>query len=95
MKHNYQQPMLLDYQNMSTDSLMELLAHETVKLTELLAEKKFDAEYEKCKEGIKQIHVILDIRKGTTTTPNPIFREPTIRSIPEIQNDTNNTGETL
>jgi len=44
---------------------MELLAHETEKLTELLAGKKFDAEYEKCKEGIKQIQVIIDIRKGT------------------------------
>jgi len=87
--------MLLDYQNMSTDSLMELLAHETEKLTELLAGKKFDAEYEKCKEGIKQIHVILDIRKGTTSTPNPVFQEPTIKSIPETQNGTNNTGEGL
>jgi hypothetical protein len=87
--------MLLDYQNMSTDGLMELLAHETEKLTELLAKKKFDAEYEKCKEGIKQIHVILNIRKGTTTTPNPVFQEPAIKSIPEIKNGTNNTGETL
>jgi hypothetical protein len=73
---------------------MELLAHETEKLTELLAGKKFDAEYEKCKEGIKQIHVILDIRKGITTTPNPVFQEPN-KSIPENQHGTNNPGETL
>jgi len=59
---------------MSTDGLMELLAHETEKLTELLAAKKFTSEYEKCKDGIKQIQVILDIRKETTTTPHPIFQ---------------------
>ena len=62
--------MLPDYQNMSTDSLMELLAHETEKLTELLGKKKFDAEYEKCKEGIKQLQVIIDMRKGIIATPN-------------------------
>ena len=85
--------MLPDYQNMSTDSLMELLAHQTEKLTELLAGKKFDAEYEKCKDGIKQIQVIIDIRKGTTATPKPIFEEPTSNSASKIQNDTKKTTE--
>ena len=74
---NYQESMLLDYQNMSTDGLIELLAHETEKLTELLAMKKFDTDYEKCKEGIKQIQVIIDLRKGITTTPSPVFLETT------------------
>jgi hypothetical protein len=59
---------------MSTDGLMELLAHETEKLTELLAAKKFTSEYEKCKEGIKQIQVTLDIRKESTTAPHPNFQ---------------------
>ena len=86
--------MLIDYQNMSTDGLMELLAHETEKLTELLAMKKFDTDYEKCKEGIKQIQVIIDLRKGTTSTPNPVFQETT-HSKPEIQNAPNSTGENL
>ena len=84
--------MLPDYQNLSTDSLMELLSNETEKLTALLAEKKFDAEYEKCKEGIKQIQVIIDIRKGITTTPNPVFQKPTVDSAPEIQKESNNTS---
>ena len=78
--------MLPDYQNMSTDGLIELLAHETEKLTGLFAEKKFDAEYEKCKESIKQIQIVIDMRKGITTTPNPVFREPTIDSAPETKN---------
>ena len=81
-----------DYQNMSTENLMGLLAHETEKLTELLAGKKFDAEYERCKEGIKQIQVIIDIRKGITASPKPIFGEPTINSAPPIQNDPEETG---
>lgn len=84
--------MLPDYQNMSTESLMELLAHETEKLTELLAGKKFNAEYEKCKNGIKQIQVIIDIRKGTTATPRPIFGESNINSAPQIQTDPEETG---
>ena len=84
--------MLPDYQNLSTDRLMELLAHETEKLTTLLAQKKFDPEYQKCKEGIKQIQVIIDIRKGVTATSNPVFPEPTIASVPETQNDSDNMG---
>ena len=84
--------MLPDYQNMNTDGLMELLAHETEKLTGFFAEKKFDEEYEKCKEGIKQIQVIIDVRKGITTTPNPVFQEPTIDSAPETQNGPTNSG---
>ena len=41
----------------------------------MLAEKKFDAEYKKCKESIKQLQVIIDLRKEiATTTPNPIFQ---------------------
>jgi len=84
--------MLLDYQNMNTDSLMELLASKTAKLTGLLAEKKFDTEYETCKESIKQIQAIIDIRKGITATPNPVFDEPTIKSAPESQNDSTNSG---
>lgn len=89
---NYSEPMLPDYQNMSIDGLMELLAHETEKLTVLLAGKKFDAEYEKCKDGIKQLQVIIDMRKGITATPNPIFEKPTIDSVPQIQNDQEKTG---
>ena len=80
--------MLPDYQNMSTESLMELLARETEKLTELLAGKKFDAEYEKCKDGIKQIQVIIDIRKGIAATSKPLFEEPGFNSASQIQNNT-------
>jgi len=83
--------MLRDYQNLTTDSLMELLSLETEKLTALLAAKKFDAEYEKCKEGIKQIQVIIDIRKGITSTPNPVFQEPTTDSAPENQDNPTKT----
>ena len=85
--------MLPDYQNMTTESLMELLAHETEKLTELLGGKKFDEEYEKCKDGIKQMHVLIDIRKGITATSKPIFEEPTSNAASQIQNDTKKTAE--
>ena len=81
-----------DYQNMSTENLMGILAHETTKLTELLAEKKFDEEYEKCKDGIKQIQVLIDIRKGVTASPKPVFGDPTINSTPQIQNDPEKTS---
>ena len=67
--------MLNELKNLSTDSLMELLSRETSRLTALLAEKKFDIEYKKCKESIKQIQVIIDLRKEVaTTTPNPVFQ---------------------
>lgn len=85
--------MLPDYKNMSTESLMELLARETEKLTELLAGKKFDAEYEKCKEGIKQMQVIIDIRKGISATPKAIFERPGSNPVSQIQNDTEKTTE--
>ena len=68
--------MLPDYQSLNTDSLVELLAHETEKLTKLLAEKKFDDEYNQCKEGIRQIQVLIEIRKEVTTTPLPVFGQP-------------------
>jgi hypothetical protein len=79
--------MPLDYQNMSTDNLMELLAIETEKLTKFLAEKNFNKVYEECKEGIKQIQVIIDVRKGTTSTPNPVFEQPSQSLNMEIPND--------
>ena len=71
-----QEPMLPNYQNLNTDSLVELLAHETEKLTKLLAEKKFDDEYNQCKEGIRQMQVLIEIRKEATATPPPVFEQP-------------------
>ncbi len=89
---NHSEPMFPDYQNMSTDGLLELLARETEKLTVLLAGKKFDAEYAKCKDGIKQLQVIIDMRKGITATPHPIFEKVNIDPVPPTQNDKEKTG---
>jgi len=82
--------MLPDYQNLNTDSLVELLANETEKLTKLLAEKKFDDEYNQCKEGIRQIQVLIEIRKEVTATPPPVFEKPKIT----LEN-TGSTGESI
>ena len=67
--------MLPDYQNLSTENLMELLASETEKLTRLLAEKKFDDQYNQCKDGIRQMQVLIEMRKEVTTTPPPVFEQ--------------------
>jgi hypothetical protein len=44
-------------------SLVDLLAQKTEKITQLLVEKRFNEEYESCKEDIKQIQAAIAYRK--------------------------------
>lgn len=60
--------MLLDYQSMSTSSLIDMLATETTRFTQLMAEKKFGKEYEACKEVIHQIQAVLQVRQTITAS---------------------------
>ena len=55
---------------------MGSLAQETEKLTKLLAEKKFDDEYNQCKEGVRHIQPLIEIRKDVTATAPPVFEQP-------------------
>ena len=64
--------MLHDYQNMSTDRLLELLAHETEKLTKLLTEKNCDAAYDECKNEIEEMQVSMGTRQEITANSSPI-----------------------
>ena len=55
--------MIPEYQNMSMQELVDLLAQKTQKFTQLLVEKRFDEEYKKCKKDIQQIMTQIEIKK--------------------------------
>jgi hypothetical protein len=66
-----------DYNRLTTEALIDLLAHETSKFTQLMADKQFSQEYEEMKGTIKFIQDIIESRKGTTITqPDITFTEP-------------------
>jgi hypothetical protein len=52
-----------DFQNMTTSNLVDLLAQETQKFTQFMAEKQFGQEYEECKHLIQQIQSIISSRQ--------------------------------
>jgi len=64
--------MLQDYTNMPTANLMDLLAAETQKFTQLMADKEFSPEYEESKNIIQQIQAAINSRKETTITGSNI-----------------------
>ena len=64
--------MQLHYQGMATSSLVDLLAAETTKFTQLMAEKKYGKEYEDCKEVIQQIQAVLQSRQENFTATNKL-----------------------
>ena len=72
--------MLLDFNNMATATLVDLLAQETQKFTQLMAEKRFTEEYVVCKDIIHQLQAIIESRseaapKGDTqslTSPETV-----------------------
>jgi hypothetical protein len=55
-----------DFQNMTTDQLVDILSQKTQKFTQLLVYKNFGNEYKECKEAIQQILAEIEIRKETT-----------------------------
>ena len=57
-----------DYNNMNTANLVDLLAQETQKFTQLLTDKEFTPEYEEIKNTIKLIQGIIESRQDSTIT---------------------------
>lgn len=55
--------MFSEYQTMSTDALVDILARETQKFTQLMAAKNFSQEYMECKEIIQMVQEVLEGRK--------------------------------
>ena len=69
--------MFTDYNNMATANLVDLLAQETQKFTQLMSESRFSQEYEDCKGTIHQIQAVIESRNGTTITdPSLAFTPP-------------------
>ena len=58
--------MIPDYQSMSLANLIDLLASQTSKYTQMLAEKEFTEEYAQVKERIQQLQAIIEVRKGSS-----------------------------
>lgn len=55
--------MLPDIQNMTMGELVDLLAQETQKFTQLMMEKEKSPEYETTKNLVQQIQAIIAVRK--------------------------------
>jgi RNAse (barnase) inhibitor barstar len=55
--------MFSEYQTMNTDALVDILARETQKFTQLMAVKNYSQEYMECKEIIQMIQEVLERRK--------------------------------
>jgi hypothetical protein len=63
--------MLPDLHNLNLANLVDLLAQETQRFTQLMGEKQFSAEYEACKEAIQKIQEAIELKKGpTSSTPD-------------------------
>ena len=69
--------MIPAYKNLSTEELVDVLAQKTQVFTQLLIEKKFDAEYLQAKESIQQLVAEIELRKEITAS----------RAIPKEQTD--------
>jgi hypothetical protein len=66
-----------NYVDMATTNLVDLLAQETEKFTQLMAGKEFTPEYDQCKQTIQQILAVIESRKETTVSEPPAtFSEP-------------------
>lgn len=52
-----------DYQSMTTAGLMDLLAHETQKITQFMTDKQYGQDYEQCKTSIQQIQAVIRSRQ--------------------------------
>jgi hypothetical protein len=55
-----------EYQSFDYDSLVDLVANETAKLSQLLSERRFDNEYHQCKENILAICEEIELRSNST-----------------------------
>lgn len=64
-------PMFPDYQNIPLANLVDLLSQETQKFTQLMMEKKRDAEYEESKLRIQQLQAAIAARKARHADQEP------------------------
>jgi len=53
---------------MATANLVDLLAQETQRFTQLMAENRFSQEYEECKGVIHQIQAVIESRRKEAIT---------------------------
>lgn len=60
-----------DYQNTPLASLVDLLSQETQKFTQLMMEKKRDAEYEESKSRIQQLQAAIAAKKTEQAEKEP------------------------
>lgn len=68
-----------DFKQLSMEELVDVLAQKTQKFTQLLVEKKFNGEYQQCKEMIQHLLAEIELRKeisasgdqATKSTPAP------------------------
>ena len=56
--------MTSDYNNLSMEELVDILAQTTQAFTQLMAEKNFGDEYRQTKEAIQQILSEIELRKN-------------------------------
>ena len=63
--------MLPDYQNIPLANLVDMLSQETQKFTQLMMEKKRDAEYEESKSRIQQLQAAIAARKEQHSEEDP------------------------
>jgi hypothetical protein len=75
-------PMLPDYQNMTTSNLVDLLAQETEKFTQLMMDKKFGNEYEDCKQVIHQLQALITLRIDTPGLDRDIVQRELMPVLP-------------
>lgn len=54
---------MTDFKQLSMEELVDVLAQKTQKFTQLLVEKKFNGEYQQCKETIQQLLTEIELRK--------------------------------
>jgi hypothetical protein len=63
--------MQTEYNNMTTTSLVDLLAEQTERFTHLISENRHTPEYEELKTNIRMIQSVIEARKETTNPPAP------------------------
>ena len=71
--------MMPNFNNMPTSHLVDLLAQETQKFTQLMMDKEFTPEYEECKRTIQCIQAAIESQNEiilTDTTPAFIPSDP-------------------
>jgi hypothetical protein len=70
-------PTIEEYNNMSTAYLVDILAQQTEKFTQLMADKEFTGEYETLKDVIHQLQAVIESRKvSSISEPNLSFTAP-------------------